>query len=89
MLNRFTALVRQMSDKLLESTDPAAAYRVPTLADSLEAAREEWLNSQAYFETVTDPDLVDHAIFMMEAAKKRYTYLLKKAKETGLTGAFN
>ncbi|HBS60541.1 MAG TPA: DUF2508 domain-containing protein, partial [Firmicutes bacterium] len=46
-------------------------------------------NSQAYFETVTDPDLVDHAIFMMEAAKKRYTYLLKKAKETGLTGAFN
>jgi len=89
MLNKFADLVRQMTDKLLENTNPVAVYRVPTLADSLEEARTEWLNSQAYFETVTDPDLVDHAIFMMEAAKKRYTYLLKKAKETGMTGAFN
>ena len=88
MLNRFTDLVRRLSDKLLESAPPAA-YRVPTLADSLEDARAEWLNSQAYFETVTDPDLVDHAVFMMEAAKKRYIYLLKKAKETGMSGAFN
>lgn len=84
MINRFTAWVQQVSDKLLEN-GTLGMSSLPTLTESLEQAREEWLSSRAYFETVSDPDLVDHAIYMMEAAEKRYIYLLKRAREAGVT----
>ncbi len=40
-----------------------------------------WQAAQNYFDNVADPDLVDFAIYDMEAAKKRYVYMLKKARE--------
>ncbi|NLW55154.1 MAG: DUF2508 family protein [Firmicutes bacterium] len=30
---------------------------------------------------MTEPDLIDHAIYTLGAAEKRYVYLLKKARE--------
>ncbi|HHW01840.1 MAG TPA: DUF2508 family protein [Thermoanaerobacterales bacterium] len=54
------------------------------LADEVKKAHQDWLKAQKYFECVTDPDLVDHAIFAEEAARKKYIYLLKKAKEQGI-----
>lgn len=50
------------------------------LMKMLEQARREWHLSKAYFNAVTDTDLIDHAIFTMDAAEQRYSYLLKKAK---------
>jgi hypothetical protein len=55
------------------------------LADEVKKAHQDWLKAQKYFECVTDPDLVDHAIFAEEAARKKYIYLLKKAKEQGIS----
>jgi hypothetical protein len=55
------------------------------LADEVKKAHQEWVRAQKYFECVTDPDLVDHAIFTEEAARKKYIYLLKKAREQGIT----
>jgi len=55
------------------------------IVDAVEQARKEWIHAQSYFETVTDPDLVDHAIFLAQAAQKRYIYLLKKAREEGVS----
>lgn len=46
-------------------------------------AHAEWLQAKAYFEEANDPDLVDYAIFMMEAAERKYMYLLKLAKQEG------
>lgn len=46
--------------------------------------RSAWLEyeaAHAYFNLVTEPDLVDHAVYRLEAARKRYAYFLKKAKE--------
>lgn len=40
-----------------------------------------WQAAQNYFDNVADPDLIDFAIYDMEAAKKRYVYMLKKARE--------
>lgn len=54
------------------------------LADLLEDARQEWNHAKLYFNNVTDPDLIDHAIFYMGATEKKYNYLLKQARETGL-----
>ena len=47
-------------------------------------ARDEWYQAQNYFENVSEPDLVDYAIFKAEAAKRRYMYLLKQARIYGI-----
>jgi chaperonin GroEL (HSP60 family) len=48
-------------------------------------ARQEMQDAQTYFDNVTDPELVDHAIYKMEAAKSQYVYLLRLAKDKGLS----
>ncbi|HHW14011.1 MAG TPA: YaaL family protein [Firmicutes bacterium] len=53
------------------------------LAD-VEQARQEWLHAKAFFDHVTDPDLIDMAIYSIEAAEKRYMYLLKVARLQGV-----
>lgn len=50
-------------------------------ADEVKRAYAIWQAAQNYFDNVADPDLIDFAIFDMEAAKKRYVYMLKKARE--------
>ncbi|NPV54214.1 MAG: YaaL family protein [Firmicutes bacterium] len=62
-----------------EPTD--SETRWPSLADAVEKARREWLLAKSYFNSVTDPDLVDHAIYAARAAEKKYIYLLKKARQ--------
>ena len=49
--------------------------------DELRRAKKDWVSAQNYFENVTDPDLIDHAIYKLEAAEAKYTYLLKRARE--------
>lgn len=56
------------------------------ILDNIRLAHEEWRNAEKYFENVTDPDLIDHAIYRMEAARTRYTYLLKLAREMDVNG---
>ena len=45
----------------------------------VEQARLEWLAAQNEFDAVTEPELVDHAIFAVQAAERRYVYLLRLA----------
>lgn len=45
-----------------------------------EAAKSDWQAAINYFQQVTDPDLVDHAIYCLEAAERRYMHLLKQAR---------
>lgn len=52
------------------------------LAQLVEKARREWLAARNAFDFVTEPELVDHAIFAMQAAERRYVYLLKLAART-------
>lgn len=47
----------------------------------LREAHEEWENAEKYFESVTEPDLIDYAIFKMEAARRKYLFLLKQIKD--------
>lgn len=49
------------------------------LAQLVEQARRDWLAAQRYFNEVTEPDLVDHAIYSVQAAERRYVYLLRLA----------
>lgn len=47
-------------------------------------ARDEWYDAQNYFENAVENELIDHAIYKMEAAKSKYMYLLKQAKQYGI-----
>lgn len=48
--------------------------------EAVEEAKQEWLNARIYFDNVVDPDLIDLAIYTMDAAERKYMYLLKQAK---------
>lgn len=53
------------------------------LAEAIKEAREEWLAAQRFFAEVTEPDLVDQAIYRLEAAERRYMYLWKVVRNEG------
>jgi len=53
----------------------------PPINQLVDQAKEQWQHAMAYFENVSDPELVDYAINSLEAAEKRYNYLLKRLRE--------
>ncbi len=55
------------------------------LLENLKQAKEDWKEKERYFNSVTEPDLIDYAIYDMEASKKKYTYFLKIAREKGIS----
>ncbi len=67
--------------KIGENNDPKP---LPSLAVVVEEARREWLDAQYYYNTVSDQDLIDHAVYLMQAAEKKYIYLLKQARNAGI-----
>lgn len=52
--------------------------------EQLNKAHEEWQHAELYFQSVTEPDLIDYAIYKMEASRTKYVYLLKQAREMGI-----
>jgi len=81
IVRAFTSL----SSKILP--DELNGVRPPEtdFVDLVEQARREWLAAKAYFENVSEPELVDHAIYLVEAAEKKYMYLLHKARDNHIT----
>jgi hypothetical protein len=53
---------------------------LPQHAELVEIARQELQTAQSLFNYVTENDLIDHAIFKMNAAERRYIFLLKEAR---------
>ena len=70
---------------LAPESSPAPTSLEPDLLQTVEAARQEWLFAQKYYNDVSDPELVDHAVYQMQAAEKKYTYLLRQARLQGIT----
>ncbi len=44
----------------------------------------EWQAAHRYYQAVSDPDLVEYAIFAIKAAETKYRYLMKQARYHGL-----
>ncbi len=57
---------------------------VPPEVYALDQAHNELLCAMAYFDCVSEPELVDHAVYMLGAAQKKYSYMLSKAKENNI-----
>jgi hypothetical protein len=82
-LKRLGELFNELSHRLLPASDPLKEEVEEELYDTVERARREWLAARSFFDSVTDPDLIDHAIYAVDAAEKKYLYLLKKARNSG------
>lgn len=50
-------------------------------AADVKKAYAEWQAAENYFDNVSDPDLIDFAIYDIAAARKKYVYMLKKARQ--------
>lgn len=50
----------------------------------IKTAQLEIKNAEKFFQYVSDPELVDVAIYDLEAKKSRYAYLIRQAKEKGI-----
>lgn len=50
------------------------------LYTNLQNAKKEWEEAKNIFENVSEPDLVDYAIYNVEAAEQKYVYLLRQIK---------
>jgi hypothetical protein len=59
---------------------PCPAAKIPAIADVGRQARREWHAAHNYFNAISDADLTDYAIYLMQAAEKKYTYLIKQAR---------
>ncbi|MCT4619315.1 MAG: YaaL family protein [Marinisporobacter sp.] len=66
--------------------DSTITAREDQLLYDIKSALNEWKNAENTFEFVTSPDLIDHAIYRIEAAKLRYVHLIKLAKEQHIKG---
>jgi hypothetical protein len=51
-------------------------------ADEVKKAYSDLKAAENYFNNADDPDLIDFAIYDLEAAKKKYSYMLKKARQS-------
>lgn len=54
------------------------------LLNEINRAKLEVKTAEYFFQFVSDPELVDVAIYELEAKKSRYRYLIKVAKEKGI-----
>lgn len=51
----------------------------------LEESMLEWETAKSCFQCVSDPKLIDLAIYKEDEAKSKYIYFLSQAKSTGIT----
>ena len=50
----------------------------------IKKAQVDVITAEKFFQLVSEPELVDVAIYNLEAKKSRYRYLIKIAKEKGI-----
>lgn len=75
------ASLEALMSKLSLTENEYPGNKEKDLFEMVEEARREWQAAIDYFNHVVDPDLVDHAIHAMDAAERKYTFLLKKARQ--------
>lgn len=62
---------------------PVAEYEVSAVTeytDEAMRALDEWHAAESYFNSIDDPDLVEYALYEVEAARRKYEYLMRKLR---------
>jgi len=56
------------------------------LLREIEQTKKELKDSENYFNNVTDPSLLEHASYLLEANERKFRYLLSTARRKGIKG---
>ena len=60
------------------------------IIDAIEMARMEWENADKFFQFVKEPEMIDYAIYLQNAASVRYMHLIRLAKSNNISlGYYN
>lgn len=59
------------------------------LQEEIRTAIDELENIRRYFDAVNEPELIDYAIYREKAAITRLSYLLRKARNSGIIKDIN
>ena len=65
---------------MIDRTESARHYENPRLHEEVWSAHRDWMIALEKFEYALHPDQIDYAIFIIEAAEKRFDMLVKQAK---------
>ena len=67
-----------------EPLSPPESYYLP-----VKQAWQEWQDAKQRFNQVSEPGMVDYAVYSLQAAERRYIFLLQKAREESSTPLSN
>lgn len=70
-----------LSQKMIGDYNDTAEEKQLDLPALVEQARKDWLTALALFENVCEKELVDQAIYNLNAAERRYVFLLSEIKK--------
>ncbi len=79
MLERMNDGFRRLLDRLegVEQLPPSAVDEYT--AEAMRAL-DAWHAAERYFNSITDPDLIEYALYEVEAARRKYEYLMRKLR---------
>ena len=58
------------------------------IISAIEMAKMEWENAEKYFQFVKEPEMIDYAIYLQNAASVRYMHLLRMAKNKKISSSY-
>lgn len=70
---------RQGNAAKTETETPRRPAVTKQAEERVQAALAAWKDAERYFENVSDPELIGFAAYEMEAARRKYLFLLKNA----------
>lgn len=79
-----TGILAKLKGTLVLEENEVVGEQEFCMLELVNKAKEEWLDAKKYFGEVTEPELIDHAIYRIEAAEKKFVYLLKLSQQEGL-----
>lgn len=56
------------------------------LLSEIEQTREEWLRALHWLDNAVEPEMIDHAIYTIQAAQRKYEYLMRLARDRQTAG---
>ncbi len=80
-LKGISRILYEFSYKMLGEHDVIIEDSQMDLPALVEQARKDWLAALSFFDNVSEKELVDQAIYHLNAAERRYVFLLSEVKK--------
>ena len=58
------------------------------IIDAIGIAKIEWENAEKFFQFVQEPEMIDYAIYLQNAASVRYMHLLRMARNKKISSNY-